>query len=113
MISTMAANDSGAHWRPRDGVRAPAIWVAFVLSLLIHGAALWQWLPHLRLSWPEQAENRDSGSTLSVQLAPRSVPAPPSVLPPMQAQRQAKPVTPKAALRPQATPPVIALNERA
>lgn len=113
----MAANDSGAYWRPRDGVRAPAIWVAFVLSLLIHGAVLWQWLPHLRLSWPEQAENRDSGGTLSVQLAPRSIPAPPPVPPPMQAERQAKPVTPKtaakAAPRPQATPPVIALNERA
>jgi hypothetical protein len=113
MISTMAANESGGYWRPRDGVREPAVWVAFVLSLLIHGAALWQWLPHVRLSFREQTEGRDSSSMLSVQLAPRSIPAPPSVPAPMQAQRQAKAVAPKAAPRPQAAPPVIALNERA
>src|SRR5262245_57188997 len=113
MVFAMAANDSDSYWRARDGVREPAIWVAFALSLLIHGAALWQWLPHLRLSWPEQAENRDSGGMLSVQIAPRSIPVPPSVPAPMQAQRQAKAVTPKAAPRPQPAPPVIALNERA
>lgn len=109
----MAGNESNGYWRPRDGVREPAIWLAFALSLLIHGAALWQWLPDLRLALTEQSEGRDSSSMLSVQLAPRSIPAPPSVPAPMQAQRQAKAVAPKPAPRPQASPPVIALNERA
>lgn len=109
----MTIIDWESVWRTRDGgVKEPAIWVAVALSLLIHAAALWQWLPQLRLSASELAERRDASSVLSVQLAPPPKPAPPSVpAPPLQAQRQ--PAPPKAASRAQPAPPVIALNKQA
>ena len=110
-VSTMATIDREA-WEMRDGLKKPAIWVAVALSLLVHAAALWQWLPHLRLSSSELTERRDTSGVLSVQLAPASPSVPPAA-PAMQAQRPARLVAPKTASRTPPAPPVIALNERA
>lgn len=100
-------------WRTRDGVKKRAIWVAFALSLLIHAAALWQWLPHLRLSFSELAERRDASGPLSVQLAPPPSPRAPAPAPSLQSRQQPKPERPKAESRARPAPPVIALNKQA
>lgn len=94
----------------------PTIWVAIALSLLIHGAALWRWLPQLRLPLLDQPERSEASSRLTVRLAPPASPPPaPPSSPRLQAQPsptlQARP--PKAAARPQPAPPVIALNRPA
>ena len=33
----------------RDRVTIPTIWVALALSLFIHAAVMWQWLPRIHL----------------------------------------------------------------
>ncbi len=101
--------------RRHDDITIPAIRVAFVLSLLIHGAALWTWLPRMRLLTPIDAEQHDTGTPLDVKLvAPES---PPAVMPsmppsePLVAQRSplhsAPP--PKPSVQPPSAPPVIAI----
>jgi len=100
----------------RDGVTIPTIWVAVALSLLIHAAALWEWLPQLRLPSLEKSERGDANGSLVVHLAPlpSSRPAPP---PSLALQAQPSPTLrerpPKAAARPRPTSPVIALNRPA
>ena len=62
----------------RDGVTIPTIWVAIALSLLIHAAALWEWLPKLRLPSPEETKRGEASGSLVVRLAPPpSLPAAP------------------------------------
>ena len=94
----------------------PTFWVALALSLLIHLAAMWTWLPRIRLPSLEAPERGEAIGSLTVNLAPP--PSPPPALPasaPLQAQPaqtlQARP--PKAAARPRPTPPVIALKQPA
>lgn len=94
----------------------PTFWVALALSLLIHVAVLWTWLPRIRLPSLEAPERGEAIGSLTVNLAPP--PSPPPARPPsapLQAQPaqtlQARP--PKAAARPRPTPPVIALNQPA
>ena len=99
----------------RDGM-TPTIWVAFALSLLIHAAALWEWLPRMRLPSPDAPERGEADGALVVHLAPS--PSPPPALPALPA-RQAPPSpalparAPDAAAHPRPTPPVIALNRPA
>jgi hypothetical protein len=86
----------------RDVVRIPAIWVAFALSLLIHLALLWQWLPRMHLFPAETPERNEAGERMQVRLAPPpSLPSAPSPAPAREAQapsaRSASP--PKAAAR--------------
>jgi len=98
----------------RGGVTVPTIWVAVVLSLLIHAAALWELLPRMRLLSLERPERSESGGPLTVRLAP--LPSPPPAPPPSLALQAQEPSPtfrvrpPKVVARPRPTPPVIALN---
>jgi hypothetical protein len=100
----------------RDGVTIPTIWVAIALSLLIHAAALWEWLPKLRLPSPEETKRGEASGSLVVRLAPPpSLPAAPPHSPALNARPspglEARPPMAAARLRP--APPVIALNRPA
>ncbi len=99
----------------RDGVRVPTFWVALALSLFIHVAVLWHWLPRLRFPSLETPELGETSGSLVVHLAPP--PGPPSSPQPSPALRaqssptlEARPPTPA---RPRPAPPVIALNRPA
>ena len=86
----------------------PVIRVAFVLSLALHTAVLWEWLPRLReLSFTQSERDKASGP-LVVELAPeRSPAASPPVAPPAEppvVPRQAEPAPAKRAPQPKATP---------
>ena len=107
----------------RDVVKIPFIWVTLALSLLLHIAALWQWLPQMKFLSNEKTEKNEGGDRLQVRLAPQ--PSPPSAPPPSPAQQAAaaaQPVQPQASIQPrppksavpqQSTRPVIALNQPA
>jgi hypothetical protein len=96
----------------RDGVTIPTIWVALALSLLIHVAVMWQWLPRIRLPSLDEPEHTEARGQLRVRLAPP--PGPPPALPPAMALRTppspALQARPPIAVRPPPAPPVIALN---
>lgn len=97
-------SDGLANFRDRrDGVTIPTIWVAFALSLLMHLAVLWQWLPKLRLLSPDEITLGEANASLVVRLAPAPGPPPSPKLP-------AQPPAPALAARPRPTPPVIAFN---
>jgi len=108
----------GIPSRRHDDVTLPAIRVAFLLSLLIHGAALWTWLPRMRLLSPSSSEKGETGSPLAVQLVSPASPlaSMPSSPPPEPLQAQQTPRAsyppPKAAARPPSAPPVLALPRR-
>jgi len=105
-VSDGLANSRG---RP-EGVTIPTIWVALALSLLIHVAVLWQWLPKLRLPSPDEAKLGEANGSLIVHLAPppSPPPSPALALPPPAPTPEARP--PIAAARPRPPPPVIAFN---
>jgi hypothetical protein len=94
-----------------DSVTIPLIWVAFVLSLLVHIAALWIMLPKLLHDLSEvDAKAGKSGGALAVQLEPKpSTPSPPSTAsPPPVLARAAPPRTPPKPLqKPRPTPPPV------
>jgi hypothetical protein len=88
--------------------RVPTIWVAIALSLLIHVAVLWQWLPRLRFPSLEELELGDARGSLVVRLAPPPGPPPSPALPaPPSPTLEARP---PAVARPPPTPPQIALH---
>lgn len=93
----------------REGVTVPLIWVAVVLSLLVHLAALWQLLPRLHLLPSEISELSETSGPLVVHLAPMASPAPalPAKLAPPIKPRQLK------AKRPRSSSSVIALKHPA
>ncbi len=99
----------------RDGVTIPIIWVALALSLLVHIAVLWKWLPHIRFPSLETPERGEGNGSLVVRLAPPPTPPPappssPALPPPPSLPSPAlKTLLPKAA-RARPAPPVIALN---
>src|SRR5471032_2125494 len=104
----------------RDVLTIPTIWVAFALSLLIHVAELWKYLPELRILSGENPEKSDASHRVQVYLPPRSNP-PPSP-PPSSAQLALPSPTPQVRqpnttiatiAQPRPTPPVIALNQPA
>jgi hypothetical protein len=94
----------------REGVTIPTIWVAFALSLLLHIAVMWQWLPKIHLPSLEEDKLGEKRGSLVVQLAPPprppSPPLPPPALPapPAPAIRAAPPPRPPPAA------PVIAMK---
>ena len=105
--------------RRRDVVTIPTIWLAFVLSLIVHLAALWEFIPKLPLLPGEASEESKIGERLAVRIAPAqqqapSTPSPPPQGAPSAAARAAqpsppKPRAPKAPTPPAApTPPVVA-----
>ncbi len=90
-----------------------------MLSLLLHGAALWTFLPRMRVLAPSSSEQGETGSPLAVQLVQPQSPPPsmPSSPPaePLQAQqspRGASAPPPKAVAHPPSAPPVMALPRR-
>jgi hypothetical protein len=104
-----------------DVVTIPLVWFAFVLSLLVHIAALWFWVP--RLLHDLSAANAEMGkasSALAVQLEPKSnsresAPATQPSPPPTLAQAAPSPrraAPPRTAAKQRPTSPVIALNKR-
>jgi hypothetical protein len=94
----------------RDGITVPTIWIAVALSVLLHVAVLWKWLPNLHLPSPELDKRGEARSSISVQLAPP--PRPPSAplaAPSVEAQpTPARRPAPKP--RPQPSAPVLALR---
>lgn len=101
----------------RDGVTIPTIWVAVALSLLLHVAVMWKWLPQIHFPSLDDTKRDDASGSLVVRLAPPPRPpaAPPPAPPPAPVLqlppspvREARPVA-----RPPPAPPVIALNRPA
>jgi len=97
-----------------DVLTIPLIWVAFVLSLLVHVSALWVLVP--KIMHELSAANVDAGKSsgaLAVQLEPkRTTPSPSSAPSPPPALAQASPprTPPKPPVKPRPTaPPVIAM----
>jgi hypothetical protein len=121
--------------RRHDVLEIPIVWVALVLSLLLHVGALWLWLPSL-LDHAHNARFGD-GSQIVADLRPAAPPsapppAPPVIVPPVPPPVIAPPVPapsptppppkrtpapkvarPKAAPAPSAPPPPPMVAERA
>ena len=103
--------EAGEIRRRPDGVTIPAIWIAFVLSILIHGAALWQWKLDPRTPSSDLPE-RDKTGPLIVELMPRpSAPSAPQSRPQAPQRETPPPRAQKQLPRPQ--PPAIALKKPA
>ena len=103
----------------RDGVTIPTIWVAIALSLLLHIAVMWKWLPQLRFP----SLDPPASDTLVVRLSPppgppptppssRTIPAQPSPIPAIRPSRRAV-RTPQGGIEknPPPAPPVIAAQK--
>ena len=104
---TPGINPIMKHWSdesPRRGavVAVPLVWLAFILSLIIHVAVMWIWLPRIRLVAANPQEESQSGGPLAVRLA--TLPSNPAVA--------AAPTPPPAAAAqpPPARPPTMALR---
>lgn len=122
-------HDRFTDTRPRhDVVTIPTIWVAIVLSLLLHVAVLWVWKPEILFPSAEGPDRGKSKGSLLVRLAPQPTPPPapraaaaavPKPSPAPQARPTAPPAPkpaprvrpPKAPPRPAPAPPVLALNQ--
>src|SRR5512135_453759 len=103
-------------WSDPEFVRVRVIWLAIALSLVVHLAALWEWLPRMRMVIGEGSPTHEAEAPLSVQLAPpersstmAAAPATPAV-PTVEVHRPARqpsqaPVVRKPAPR---APPLIA-----
>jgi hypothetical protein len=110
------SNWRGPPAKRHDDITISAIRVAFVLSLLVHGAALWSFLPRMHLLTPTDALQGETGSPLAVQLAqpqtpPGGMPAaspPPEPMIAQQMHPRSAPPT-KAVPRPPSAPRVIAV----
>ena len=106
--------------RRHDAVTIPAIYIAVVLSILVHVAALWLAVPQLR-SLGQQTRATD---TLAVQIAPRksvlasaaapalppvqATPAPPRAEPARPERVAPRRPAPRATPAPRKAPPVMA-----
>jgi hypothetical protein len=84
----------------RDVLRIPVIRVAYALSLLIHAAVLWPWLPSQRFITPGEEEHKEVPTRLQVRIAPSAIP-----LPPPPAAAQSRPTPPPRPLRAPASAP--------
>jgi hypothetical protein len=101
----------------RDGITIPTIWVAIVLSALLHILMLGRWLPQVRLPSLDEPLTGETSRSLVVQLAPpaqRAAPPPSPAQPPQPAPAQhSAPPAVAARPRPAPSPPVMALNKPA
>jgi hypothetical protein len=102
------------HWSddsPRQGavVAVPLVWLAFILSLMIHIAVMWIWLPRMRLVSANPQDASQPGGPLAVRLAtlPSETKAAPAPTPPPVAAATPPPraQSPAMALRPLPRPP--------
>lgn len=95
-----------------DRVSIPTIWVAFAVSLLLHAALMWPWLPDLTLLSLDPARGEPPSGRLQLQLVPRAAPrpaAPPVPAPlPSPPVGEARPPAEAAPPQPKPSPPVIA-----
>lgn len=96
----------------RHAAMEPTIWVAIVVSALVHAAIFNKWLPQIRFPSPEELERRSISPPLVVNLIPPRIipPTPPSAPPPAP---RVKPRPPTAAAPRPPAPPVIALKRPA
>ena len=109
--------------RRTDVVTIPVIWLAILLSLLIHGLALWLEWPRLHQLIALDKVLKGPESSLSVQLADNATaraasppasppPAMTAVPPPPTPRRVPRPPTPpRAPVRPPEAPPVLTRPE--
>ena len=112
-------SNSMSDWRydrsnRHDVVTIPLIWVAFVVSLLVHIAALWILLPKLMHNLSElSADLGKQSGALAVQLEPKraAVPSPSSAPspPPVVAQASPPRAPSRPVTKPKPAPPLIAL----
>jgi len=98
-------------------ITIPVIWLAFVLSLMVHLAALWEWLPHMHLLARDALVPSEAATPMTVQLASPENAAPESSAAAKIADAQAaKPSPalrtppPKPSRRTLPAPPMIALT---
>jgi len=109
--------------RRRDTVAIPTVWLAVLLSLLIHGLALFLTLRTIHPVTASEPNENERTSSLAVQLAPESEKrAPPAATPPPSppptvalAPRAERPPPRRATPRPPAPtppPPVLAAPPR-
>lgn len=97
-------------------VTVPAIRVAFALSLLIHAAVLWLWLPRVLDPFSARAERGKASGSLAVRLTPppgpatSAAPATPASPPPPPPPTAKRTPPPSPAPRPAPAPPVLAKN---
>lgn len=95
----------------------PTIWVAIVLSALVHAAVLSKWLPEIRFPSPDELERRALVPPLVVNLAPPRIlpPAPLPAPPPAPRAKPRPPIeapTPPPAAEPPAPPALAAPRPR-
>lgn len=84
----------------------PVVWIAVVLSLLVHLAALWEWLPKfepIKVEAPNQVD-ATSSTPISVQLGSTQAP------PPQPTVALAAPVAPRPPVTPPKPAPRVAMN---
>src|SRR5438270_14095193 len=99
-----------SHWldEPRvrqDVVTIPRLWVTVALSMLIHVAVLFIWIPRTPLLTPGDQEENQLTDRLQVRLAAPPAPPPAPSAPQMQASLPSpRPPRTVARLRP---PPVV------
>src|ERR1700688_3434056 len=99
-----------SHWldEPRvrqDVVTIPRLWVTVALSILIHVAVLFIWIPRTHLLTPGDQEQGQLADRLQVRLAAPPVPAPPASPPQTQAALQPPPRPPR--IIPRVRPPPV------
>jgi len=114
------------HWtdppdRRHDVVEIPILWIAILLSLLLHVAAMWFAWPNLHLLAPDMT-NPDQSSSLAVQLTPRSqetpqsaaaAPSPPEIAKAEPRQRVAPLLRPRQQpSAPRRSPPPMVAQQR-
>ncbi len=108
-----------SHWlddppSTHDVVTVQAIWVAIVLSILIHAAVLLLWIPRTRLFGPGDQNQDQASDRLEVELAQQEKAAPP----PPEAKKELEAVPPRRLTRPRPSieaqrPPLTAPSTQA
>ena len=105
-----------SHWldelRSRqDVVAVPRVWLTIAVSILIHLAILFLWIPKTQLFGPKDQEEEAANDRLQVQIAAAPTPPPPpppQQTPPPQPIPRPAPTPPRAT--PRAQPPVVRMT---
>jgi outer membrane biosynthesis protein TonB len=87
-----------------DAVNIRTIHVALFLSVLLHSAALWTWLPQIRVTLP-QSERLDERAPLELRLQPPAAPMPAKPAEPSLPRPRSEPSPPVAPARPKRPEP--------
>jgi hypothetical protein len=107
-----------SHWldEPRvrqDVVTIPRLWVTIALSILIHFAVLFIWIPRTHLLTPGDQEQDQLTDRLQVRLAAPPAPPPAASLPQTQASLPSPPRPPRTIARMRPPPVVTVPNPQA